>query len=151
MSKMDAKEIEELKKRVAEQGEERFHHTPYFKTTKRQPDFEVAYRLDPDPELNKVIVRQGIRCDFLYEGDDPEKDGIFMIWPELLNESGDVILDKRVIPDESGKAIMWIGNPETKKEIHRNRIKIGTQGYWVIGNKKLAKVRVTKILSLFED
>jgi hypothetical protein len=146
---MNKKQIEELKKRVKAQKESMHIHTPYFEKTGRLPDFEVEYEFDIDPELGLIKPAQGMRCDFLYEGDDPSIDGIHMIWPELLDQDGNVILDKNIEPPKLGKATMWIGIPETKEKIHRARIKVGTKGYWVIGSKVLAKVRVTKIIGLF--
>ncbi|MEW8525379.1 MAG: hypothetical protein AB2552_20240 [Candidatus Thiodiazotropha endolucinida] len=148
---MDKKEIEKLKERVKREEETRHIHVPYSEASGRKPDFEVEYVLDIDPELGSVKPGQGMRCDFLYEGDDPKTDGIYMIWPELLDENGKVILDKRVVPAKSGKATMWIGMHEAREKIHRNRIKIGTKGYWVVGSKKLAMVTVTKIHGLFEN
>jgi hypothetical protein len=74
-----------------------------------------------------------------------------MIWPELLDEDGSVLLNKNIEPPKSGKATMWIGVPEMREKIHRNRIKVGTKGYWVIGSKRLAKVKVTKIIGLFTN
>lgn len=141
--------VDEIKK--AAESESRYVHTPYSEAMGKQPDFEVEYVFDIDPELEEVKPSQGMRCDFLYDGDDPKLDGIHMIWPELLDEYGDVILDKRVIPSSSGKATMWIGLHESREKVHQKRIKIGTKGYWVIGSKKLAKVTVSKILGLFEN
>ena len=148
---MDKKQIEELLKRVRGEGPVRHIHTPYTETTGKKPDFEVEYIFDIDPALEGIKPSQGMRCDFLYEGDDPETDGIYMIWPEFIDEDGNVIVDKCAVIPLSGRAAMWIGDNEARKKIHQKRIKIGTKGYWVIGSKRLAKVKVTKVLGLHEN
>ena len=109
----------------------------------------MEYEFDIDPELELVKPRQGMRCDFLYEDDDPKIHGIHIIWPELLDKDENVLLNKDIEPPKSGKATMWIGMPEMREKIHQHRLKVGTKGYWVIGSKILAKVKVTKIIGLF--
>ncbi|OUS03263.1 hypothetical protein A9Q81_07710 [Gammaproteobacteria bacterium 42_54_T18] len=126
-------------------------HNPYSEHFGRLPDFEVEYEFSVDPELKDVVPCQGMRTDFLYDGDDPQIEGINMIWPELLDGNGDVILDKRILPASKGTATMWIGMHESRVSIHRNRIQLGTKGYWVFGSKVYAKVIVTKIIGLFEN
>jgi len=123
-------------------------HIPYQQNLNREPDFIVEYQLDPCDELKSAKPGQGMRLDFLYDGEDPELDGIHMIWPELLDEDGNVILDKTPGEMETkGKANMWIVNEE-RREIHKDRINIGTKGYWVRGPFKMASVTVTQIGSL---
>lgn len=146
---MDKKEIDELKKRV--ESRDLNVHVPYKDRTGREPDFEVEYVIDIAPELGPIIPCQGMRSDFLYEGDNPKVDGIYMIWPELLDKSGNVILDKSISLDNSGKATMWIGWPESRENTHRKRLKVGTKGSWVMGSKRIARVTVTKIIGLFEN
>jgi hypothetical protein len=146
---MDKKEIDELKKMV--KNRDLSIHVPYKDRTGSKADFEVEYVLDIDPELGSIILSQGMRCDFLYDGDNPKVDGVHMIWPELLDENGSVILDKSISLDNSGKATMWIGLPETRAHTHRKRIKVGAKGSWVVGSKRIAKVTVTKIIGLFEN
>ena len=148
---MDKKEIQELMKRVKSQEKGILTHIPYSESSGRSADFEVEYVFDIDPELSKVKPSQGIRCDFLYDGDDPKIDGIHMIWPEFLDKYGDIITDKTIFPDKSGKATMWILSSEGRENIHRNRLEVGTEGRWVAGSKTLARVTVTKIIGLFEN
>jgi len=84
---------------------------------------------------------QGYRCDWAYDGDDIEKTGIYMIWPEFENESSEVIPEKQtVLPN--GTARMWIVSPELREEIHRPRIKVGVKGYFMEGGKKVAEAEV---------
>lgn len=148
---MDNNDFDELMKRVKARESTINIHEPYSKVSGRKPDFEVEYELDIDPALEEVRPGQGMRCDFLYEGDNPVTDGIHMIWPEFLDQDGNVITDKAVVLGLKGKATMWIGMHESRVKTHQSRIKVGTKGFWVIGSKKLAKVTVTKILGLFEN
>ncbi|MBE9527158.1 MAG: hypothetical protein IME94_09320 [Proteobacteria bacterium] len=148
---MDEKQKKELFDRVKEQEKTAHIHVPQQEATGNLPDFEVSYELDPDPELEEVIPCQGMRTDFLYDGDDPKVDGIHMIWPEFLDSDGDVITNKNEEISKKGKALMWILIPESRDKVHRHRIKEGEKGYWVFGSKKLARVTVTKILGLYKN
>jgi hypothetical protein len=69
-------------------------HSPYEDDQNRQPDFVVEYEIDLCDEMKNAKPHQGMRTDFLYDGDDPQVDGVYMIWPELLDENGQVIEDK---------------------------------------------------------
>lgn len=87
------------------------NHQPYQERLHREPDFVVEYEIDLCKELKDAKPGQGMRTDFLYEGDDPVVDGIHMIWPEILNEEGKFIMDLTpgAIPTK-GKANMWVLN-----------------------------------------
>ena len=124
-------------------------HIPYEENRKRLPDFIVEYDWEPDEELKTVKRYQGIRSDFLYEGDDPKSDGIHMIWPEFLDENGAVVLEKEVEVSPHGFANMWV-LMEERRSYHRDRIKIGTKGYLVCGSKKLATATVIQIGGLYD-
>ncbi|MEQ3515731.1 hypothetical protein ABMY35_20625 [Pseudoalteromonas sp. BZB3] len=120
-------------------------HSPYEDVQNRQPDFIVEYEIDLCNELKNAKPHQGMRTDFLYHGDDPQADGIYMIWPELLDENGQVIED--TTPGNApykGTANMWILSDEMR-DFHRKRIKVGTRGYWVRGPFKVASVTVIKL------
>ena len=53
-----------------------------------------------------------------------------MIWPELLDENGDVVRAKTSGNiAKQGKANMWVVD-ETRRQYHAERIKIGTKGTW---------------------
>ncbi len=145
---LSKQKIEELMKRVEQNEEAEKIHIPYAESSGRLPDFEVSYEILPS--INAPFTH-GARCDFLYEDDDPHKDGVHMIWPEFLDDEGNVILDKTIQPKKKGRATMWIGIHESRIKFHRPRLKVGAKGYWVVGSKKLAKVTVTKILGLFEN
>jgi len=123
-------------------------HVPYQEHRNREPDFIVNYELDPCDELKSAKPGQGMRLDFLYDGEDPMLDRVHMIWPELLDANGNVILD--TAPGKmktKGRANMWIVS-EDRREFHKNKIKIGTKGCWVRGPFKMAPVTVTEIGSL---
>ncbi|MCU0755590.1 MAG: hypothetical protein MUE46_10795 [Xanthomonadales bacterium] len=123
-------------------------HTPYSVWKRREADFVVDYELDPCDELKSAKPCQGMRVDFLYEGDDPKLDGIHMIWPELLDSDGQVILE--VAPglmEVRGRANMWIVD-DRRRSYHAARIKVGARGYWVRGGYRLARVAVVEVLSL---
>ncbi|UPW17090.1 hypothetical protein M0C34_12610 [Agarivorans sp. TSD2052] len=122
-------------------------HTPYQERLNRNPDFIVEYVIDLSEELKGAKLGQGMRVDFLYEGDNPQTEGVHMIWPEILDSKGDVILD--TVPGnipQKGKANMWIVD-ETRRPYHANRIKVGTNGIWWRGGR-VAFVKVVNIEGL---
>ena len=122
-------------------------HIPYEMIHDRPPNFIVEYELDLEETLEGAIPYQGMRVDFLYEGDDPKVDGVHMIWPEILDEKGHVLLDSTPgILNKKGYANMWILNEE-RFEYHRNRLKIGTKGIWWRGGR-VAYVKVIQICCL---
>jgi len=147
---VNSEEIKQLLKRVESEKEKNLIHIPYSQTTGLVPDFEVSYEISPSNEIDRVSPKQGLRCDFMYEGDNPKIDGIYMIWPEFLNKDGSIITDKTVDIDLIGRANMWILRSETR-QIHRKRIKVGIKGYWMAGSMKIARVEVTKIIGLYEN
>lgn len=123
------------------------HHTPYQERLKRGPDFVVEYEIDLCGDLKDAKPDQGMRVDFLYEGDNPQVEGVHMIWPELLDENGDVILD--TTPGDiakRGKANMWVVD-EARRPYHAGRIKIGTKGTWWRGGR-IARVTVIDVEGL---
>ena len=123
-------------------------HYPYEDKQNRQPDFVVEYEIDLCDEMKNAKPHQGMRTDFLYEGDDPQLDGVYMIWPELLDENGQVIEDKTPgSAPHKGRANMWILSEEMR-EFHRKRIKVGMKGYWVRGSFKVANVTVIELGAL---
>ncbi|WP_444957074.1 hypothetical protein [Microbulbifer sp. ZKSA002] len=119
-------------------------HIPYEERSGRNPDFVVKYKIDLSEENKNAKPGQGMRVDFLYDGDDPQVEGIHMIWPEILDEDGRVIRDTTPgnIPNE-GFANMWILSEE-RREYHHKRLKIGTKGTWWRGGR-IANVTVVQI------
>lgn len=122
-------------------------HTPYQDRLHRDPDFIVEYELDPCEELKESKPGQGMRLDFLYE-EDSESSNVYMIWPELLDDSENIVTDLTPgIMEPKGKANMWVVNDKFRS-YHAERIRVGTKGYWVRGSFRLAKVTVIEIGSL---
>ena len=111
-----------------------------------KPAFEVTYRFYSSEEGGrKSAPRQHVRWDFLYEGDDPVTDGISMVWPEFISESGAVLPEGEV--PVAGQAHMFIVNPE-RVEFHRARIRKGVRGFFVEGPRKVAECEVIAVLGL---
>ena len=144
---MHSESLGELIKTIKEKATLAAEYIPFAKRLGREPDFEVSYVFQADPELSSVIPCQGMRTDFLYEADDPRVDGVHMIWPEFLDESGQVILSTAAGISQQGHANMWIMN-DSVRDIHRSRIMVGVMGWMVFGTKKLAKVRVERVMGL---
>lgn len=122
---------------------------PYEKRRNRTHDFEVSYRfLDVSEGGRKTgMPFQGYRSDFLYEGDDPVKDGIWVIWPEFEDERRNVMLEEAVPVPQKGTARMWILSDDMRSH-HIQNIKVGAKGYFVEGPKVVAECTVTKVNAL---
>src|SRR5450830_70568 len=120
--------------------------TSYSERSGRKPSFEVSYRfLTAEEGGRKSLPHQHTRWDFQYEGDDPIADGIWMIWPEFLSAEGNV-LPKGEVPT-TGRALMYIVNLDNVP-YHRERISIGTRGFFVEGPKAVATCEVVAIHGL---
>lgn len=83
---------------------------PYEQFRGHKADFLVKYRLYAPSDGGRKITFQHLRCDFLYEGDDPHTNGLFMIHPEFLDASGQPIAEGIPVPLES-TASMWLDRP----------------------------------------
>lgn len=107
-------------------------HQPYNERLGHPHDFVVEYRFLTAEEGGRRSVPpfQGIRSDFSYQHDDK----VYMIWPEFLDDKGELILetDKRV--PSSGTARMWIINDQMRA-FHQKNIKVGLTGYFIEGGK----------------
>lgn len=124
--------------------------TPYERRRNHPQDFDVRYRLYSIEEGGRKVTYQGLRCDFMYEGDDISA-GIYMIHPEFEDESGNIILDEEEPIELTGTARMWILIPEMREAVHKHRIKVGTKGFMMEGSRKIGEVEVIRIISLFEN
>lgn len=112
----------------------------------RFPDFTVRYRyLGPAEGIRPPSLQQYTRLEFLYDGDDPQRDGCWIIWPEFLDQDGKP-LPKGPVPNE-GTAHMFILNADLRP-MHRDRIRVGTKGYMVYGTIKASGCEVIEILAL---
>lgn len=114
------------------------------------PDFVVRYRLYPPSAGGRKFTLQHLRCDFLYEGDDPQTDGIFAIHPEFLDAVG-VPLEKDMTVPLEGKASMWVLFPAMRGTVHRARIAVGVRGHFMEGARKVGDVEVIEIVGLHEN
>ena len=118
----------------------------YKQNVNHNQDFNVDYRLYSQSEGGRKVTFQHLRCDFLYDGDDPEVDGLYMIYPEFLDESGNPIKTDVIVPLE-GRASMWIVVDEMRT-IHKERITVGTKGYFMEGSRRIGEVTVTEIVDI---
>jgi hypothetical protein len=109
-------------------------------------DFVVRYRLLTPRDGGRRVTYQHLRCDFMYEGDEPVTGGIFMIHPEFLDPSGNPIAEDVVVPLE-GESSMWILVPQVRS-IHRSRIQVGTKGFFMEGPRKIGRVQVQRVMAL---
>jgi hypothetical protein len=114
------------------------------------PDFIVRYRLYTPSEGGRKVTYQHLRCDFMYEGDDPSIDGIYMIHPEFLDESGNPVDEDVSIP-LTGRATMWILLPEMRTMVHRQRAEVGVRGHFMEGSRKIGDVEIEEIVGLHEN
>ncbi len=126
-----------MSKREEMHNQSSVHH-PYGWLDRPEPDFQVEYVLNISPRLQGVKPFQGMRCDFRYEGENVN----YMIYPEILDDNGNIILDKETPIKNKGVANMWIFGD---KKYHEERIKEGINGFWMIGSEILANVKIIKL------
>ncbi len=122
------------------------------KVTLRPADFEVSYSFLSFEEGGRQsgLPLQGYRCDWSYQGEDLEKSVVYMIWPEFEDDHGLALpAGVRVFPE--GRARMRIVDGVLRRTIHRQRLRVGTKGYFVEGRRRVAEAEVIRILALNED
>jgi len=68
-----------------------------------------------------------------------------MIWPRFVDDALQERADGALVPNLS-LADFWIANSELKEEVHRRRIKPGTEFWMCEGQMKVAEVVVTDLL-----
>lgn len=124
--------------------------TPYEIIRKHKHDFVVKYRLYSKAEGGREVTYQGLRCDFMYAGDDI-KDGLYMIHPEFEDRNREVIINDDTPLELVGTCRMWVVFPEIRELIHKKRVKIGAKGFMMEGSWKIGEVEVIEIASLFEN
>ncbi len=126
--------------------------TPYEILRKHPQDFDVNYKLYTQNEGGRrTLPLQGYRCDFSYDGDDIKKEGIYCIHPEFEDENGDILTDDTTPVNQCGTARMWILFNEMRQQVHKDRIKVGTKGYFMEGSRKVGEVEVTRIVGLHSN
>jgi hypothetical protein len=126
-------------------------HVPYQHRFNHPPDFRVEYRFFSKEEGGRQsIPYQGYRSDFSYEHPDNSPNSVFIIWPEFETEAKEVILYDKISVPVTGTAVMWVAHPEMRSS-HKEKIQIGTKGYFMEGLKKVAECRVVEILGLYSN
>ncbi|MES2455768.1 MAG: hypothetical protein V4594_09520 [Bacteroidota bacterium] len=127
-------------------------HQPYENRLNHPADFKVSYRFYTALEGGRQSVpHQGYRSDFWYA--HPEHNGtnqLFMIWPEFLDENGNLILDDQNSVASSGIAQMWIIAAE-RRVYHSNKIKLGLKGCFMEGSRRVAECEVIEIIGLMTN
>lgn len=147
---MRKEDPEELFARVKSQEHSANIYTPVSQLGGQPPDCELEYEFDIAPELSHVRLRQGIRCEFLYEGDDPKLDGVHLVLLEFLDANGKIITDKTQPLSKSGRVLATFAMPEIRARIHQRRLKKGGRGFLTVSGWRLAKVLVSELVALNE-
>ena len=115
----------------------------------RKPDFLVEYRILTHEEGGRMQRPfQGYRSDLHYEGEDIQKDGIYMIHPEFLNPDGSVMLDDDVMVPWTGKAYMWIMCFDEMWDYHAHNAIPGRRCWFMEGSKKVAEATIIEQIGL---
>jgi hypothetical protein len=115
-------------------------------------DFEVRYRFFSPEEGGRKTgpAHQFYRSDWLYDGDDVFRDGIYAIYPIFLDDAGNIV-DPDIKVAVEGTAQMFILNDELRSTLHVKRIKPGVRGYFMEGPHRVAEAIVTKLLAISDD
>ena len=113
----------------------------------RQDDFEAELTIFSEADGGrKTPPLNGIRWDFLYDGDD-SKDGLYEIWPEFIDSKGNAIPPDMPLVG-TYRARMHILNRELAESVHRKRIKPGTKFFSMEGSHRVTKGVVVKVTGL---
>ena len=121
---------------------------------KQLDDFEAIIRIFSTDEGGRLTPPfNGIRWDFAYADDDvPTTTGLYMIWPDFVDEAGDSLPTDQALPiGVALQARMTIVVDEMRSKLHRERISVGTQFYCHEGSKRVASGTVTKVTGLFGE
>ncbi|MGB6297378.1 MAG: hypothetical protein WBF90_14505 [Rivularia sp. (in: cyanobacteria)] len=113
----------------------------------QQPDFAAQLKVIPQSKTGiRSLLRQGIKHDFMYEGD---KNRAWMIYYALLDGERNLLPEETLCEGEV-KAYFRILNPELRVK-HKQRIQSGTKFYVVAGSYKVAEGIVTEVLHLVDE
>lgn len=118
--------------------------------SKLQNDFEVRYRFLSEAEGGRKSqsIHQGYRCDWVYaEFEEIEPNQAWIIWPLFVYESGEFVPEGDQVANQ-GAAHMMVVDKELRQTVHRERIRLGTKGFFVEGGKKVAEATVVRIVDL---
>ena len=111
-----------------------------------QPDFAAQLKVIPQPKTGISLLRQGMKHDFMYEGD---KNCAWMIHYALLDAERN-LLPKETLCEDEVKAYFRIVNPALRVK-HKQRIKVGITFYVVAGSHKVSEGVVTEVLHLVDE
>lgn len=113
-----------------------------------QPDFAAQLKAIPQPKTGiRSSLRQGIKLDFMYEGD---KNCASMIHYALLDGERNLLPDGTLCEGEV-KAYFRVLNLELRLTVHKQRIQPGIKFYVVAGSHKVAEGVVTEVLHLADE
>lgn len=117
-------------------SQSKYENTEYY--------FRVKYRFYTSEEGGReTLPIQGYRSDFCYEGYEDFGKRIYMIWPIFEDERENVVnVDETV--NRVGTARMHIAREELI-ELHKNRLVLGTKGYFMEGPRKVAECEVIEL------
>jgi hypothetical protein len=124
-------------------------HRPYQDQLGHPADFKVHYRFFEESEGGrKILPCQGYRSDFwYYTPDNTFPHQVYMIWPEFLDNSGLVIIDKAIEIPRQGNALMWVIDPK-RRSFHYKYIIKGLKGFFMEGQRKVAGCEVIEVIGL---
>lgn len=120
---------------------------------KQPDDFEAIVRIFSTDEGGRLTPPfNGIRWDFAYADDDVSNTGLYMIWPDFVDEVGDSLPTDQALPVGMPLyARMTIVADEMRVKLHRERLFVGTQFYCHEGPKRVASGAVTKVTGLYAE
>jgi len=120
---------------------------------KQPDDFEAIVKIFSTDEGGRLTPPfNGIRWDFAYAGDDVPTSGLYMIWPDFVDEAGDSLSTDQALPiGVPLQARMTIVVDEMRLKLHRERLSVGAQFYCHEGSKRVASGTVTKVTGLFAE
>ncbi|MBU1822177.1 MAG: hypothetical protein KKG00_11805 [Bacteroidetes bacterium] len=126
-------------------------HQPYEERLPGSHDFRVTYRIYTFEEGGRWSpVYQGYRPNFDYAQRTSEHKGLYMIFPEFEDANGLVITDSLTPVSEEGTARMWIISANMRP-LHQKYIQLGTKGYFMEGDRRVAECEVIEINGLFSN
>jgi hypothetical protein len=111
-------------------------------------DFEAIIRIFREDEGGRRSAPfNGIRWDLNYANEVPA-DGLYMIWPDFINDGVSLPTDKALPIDRHLQARMYVVVDEMRAQVHRARIEVGTCFYYCEGPHRVAEGKVTRITGL---
>ena len=120
-------------------------HLPYMDRISGGPHFRVKYNFFEKSDGGRLkMPSQGYRSDLFYEGDDVNL-GVYMVWPEFLDDDLNVITNINIPVSVSGYADMWIVDKDMIHTIHIEKLKVGAICYFMEGPRKVARAEIVSI------